>query len=61
MNLVAEEMRDRELKTLADLSRPTRERLAQVYEEIAPSIPKDNTPAKYISLLGLKPLDADKP
>jgi hypothetical protein len=55
VNLVADDMRGREPKTLADLSRPTRERLAQLYAEIAPTIPEDPTPPKYISLLGLKP------
>lgn len=54
-SLVAEDMRGREPKYLGDLSRPTRDRLAQLYEEIAPTIPKDPTPPKYISLLGLKP------
>jgi hypothetical protein len=62
-SLVAEDMAGREPRGLADLSRPTRERLVQVYEEIAPTIPKDPTPAKYLSLLGVKPQapDATKP
>jgi hypothetical protein len=63
VNLVAEDMGGREPKSLGDLSRPTRERLAQLHEEISPTIPKDPTPPKYLSLLGLKPPTpgADKP
>jgi hypothetical protein len=62
-SLVAEDMAGREPKRLGDLSRATRERLAQVYEEISPTIPKDPTPTKYLTLLGLKPQapDAVKP
>jgi hypothetical protein len=55
VNLVADDMRGRQPKTLTDLSRPTRERLAQLYAEIAPTVPQDPTPPKYIALLGLRP------
>jgi hypothetical protein len=55
INLVVEEMRGHELKSLGELSRPTRMRLAPLYEEIASGLPKDPTPAKYLALLGFKP------
>jgi hypothetical protein len=55
MNLVADDLRGREAKRLGDLSRATRERLAQLYAEIGPTLPKDPTADKYVRLLGVDP------
>src|SRR5207249_3791782 len=52
MNLVAEELRGRPLRNLAELSSSTKERLAQVYAEMAKTQPDDPTPPKYLRLLG---------
>jgi hypothetical protein len=61
MNLVADDLRGHEAKGLGELSRPTRERLAQLYGEIGPAIPKDHVAEKYLNLLGLKPRESAPP
>lgn len=61
MSLVADDLRGHEARSLGDLSRPTRERLAQLYDEIRPTLPQDHTPEKYLRLLGLKPAEPAPP
>lgn len=63
MNLVAEEHRVRRLRSLAQLTPPTKARLAQIYREVQRAFPDDPTPPKYLSLLGVstKPPNSTTP
>ncbi len=64
MNLVAGELRTRRVKSLAELSLSTRERLARIYRELQTAIPEDPTPPKLLALLQLpspKPVAAAEP
>lgn len=54
MNLVAEEVFDRGAKRLRDVSPATRDRLREVYAELARTVPDDPTPGQYLRLLGGK-------
>jgi hypothetical protein len=51
MNLMAEEVFDRGVNQLTDLSPGTRKRLREVYTELARTMPADPTPALYLRLL----------
>jgi hypothetical protein len=61
MNLVAEEVFDRGVKRFADLSPATRDRLREIYGELARTEPNDPTPGQYLRLLGGKPVTPAAP
>ena len=52
MNLLAEEIRLRNVRSIADLSIPTRTRLRQVFTQLAYALPKDPAARQYLRLLG---------
>jgi hypothetical protein len=51
MSLIGEEIRRRDVRTLADLSTVTKLRLRQIYAELALAAPDDPVPQQYIMLL----------
>jgi hypothetical protein len=51
MNLVAGEVRTRHVRSLAQLTAPTKERLAPIYREVQTAFPDDPTPGKFIAAL----------
>jgi hypothetical protein len=55
MNLVVNEVRTRHIRSLAQLTEPTKERLRQIYREVQTAMPDDATPAKFLALLGNPP------
>jgi hypothetical protein len=61
MNLVAEEVFDRRVKRLSDLSPGIRERLREIYAELARALPDDPTPAEYLRQLGGMAIAPDAP
>ncbi|MFO0809147.1 MAG: matrixin family metalloprotease [Gemmataceae bacterium] len=52
MNLVADEIFDRGIRHLGKVAPSTRERLRQIYEDLAQTLPDDPTPDQYLNLLG---------
>jgi hypothetical protein len=61
MNLVAEDFFDRGVQRLSDLSPATRERLRDIYTELARALPDDPTPGDYLRLLAGSNLLPGKP
>jgi hypothetical protein len=55
MNIVAEAVFDRGVKRLSDIGPLTRDRLREVYAELARTAPDDPTPGQYLRLLGARP------
>jgi hypothetical protein len=52
---VAEEVFDRGARRLGDVGPVTRDRLRDVYTEIAQTLPDDPTPGQYLRLLVARP------
>jgi hypothetical protein len=67
MNLVVAEVRTREVRSLRQLSEPTKERLRQIYREVQtadaadPVMAADPTPEKFLTLLGPPPAKSELP
>jgi hypothetical protein len=67
MNLVAAEVRTRGVRSLRQLSEPTKERLRQIYREVQtadaadPVMAADPTPEKFLTLLGPPPPKPELP
>jgi hypothetical protein len=67
MNLVANEIRTRAVRSLRQLSEPTKERLRQIYREVQtadaadPVMAGDPTPEKFLTLLGPPPPKPEAP
>lgn len=50
--LVGEEMRNRKIRQLSQMSRPTKLRLREVYSQLMQTLPGDTAPSFYIARLG---------
>ncbi len=67
MNLVVAEARTRHVRSLRQLTEPTKERLRQIYREVQtavaadPVMAADPTPGKFLTLLGTPPAKAEPP
>jgi hypothetical protein len=61
MNLIASEVRSRRVRSLAQLSAPTKDRLRRIYREVQTAIPDDPTPDKFLTLLGPPPVKPEPP
>jgi hypothetical protein len=62
MSLLAEEIRERGLRNLSDVSAPTRRRMAEIYAALNPSLPDDPATSHYLRLIaaaGARPVIDD--
>jgi hypothetical protein len=62
MSLLAEEMRQRNVKEISGLSPDTRRRMQQIYATLDPSLPQDPAASQYVQMMGVagaKPLIED--
>ena len=50
--MLGEELRNRDVKRLADVSPPTRRRMEEIYSVLAKALPKDPAAGQYLQLLG---------
>jgi hypothetical protein len=55
MSVVGEEIRDRGIRTFAQLSPPSRARLEAVYATLGQALPEDPAPRAYLHYLQLQP------
>ena len=53
MAMLGDEMRSRGVKRLADVSRPTRQRMEEIYGVLAKALPNDPAASQYLQLLAL--------
>lgn len=62
MSLLAEEIRERRVKEIGDVSPATRRRMQEIYETISPALPNDPAASQYVQIMGAagaKPLIED--
>ena len=61
MNLIAAEIRSNHVRSLTQLTEPTKARLRRIYGEVKAALPDDSTPGKFITLLGPPPPKPEPP